>query len=123
MLEVYPFWEICGNNYRQLANDKQCRLQPCVRRRLCSSLSSLYSTLNQPWYCSSLTFYIQSADLPSSCSTMETCVMAAVAMAPCQCFSPGGNQITSPGRISSTGPPQLCAKPQPAVTISVWPSG
>ena len=26
--------------------------------------------------------------------------------APCQCFSPGGNQMTSPGRISSTGPPQ-----------------
>ena len=39
------------------------------------------------------------------------------AVAPCQCFSPGGNQITSPGRISSTGPPQRCTQPQPAVTI------
>src|SRR2546426_5437211 len=54
---------------------------------------------------------------------MAMCVMAVVAVAPCQCFSPGGNQITSPGRISSTGPPQRCARPQPAVTIRVWPSG
>src|SRR4051794_17420133 len=51
------------------------------------------------------------------------CVMAVVAVAPCQCFSPGGNQITSPGRISSIGPPSRCAQPQPAVTIKVWPSG
>src|SRR5881397_3362872 len=52
------------------------------------------------------------------------CVMAVVAVAPCQCFSPGGNQITSPGRISSiVPPPQRCTRPQPAVTISVWPSG
>src|SRR6266513_5087605 len=54
---------------------------------------------------------------------MAMCVMAVVAVAPCQCFSPGGNQITSPGRISSIGPSQRCASPQPAVTISVWPSG
>ena len=54
---------------------------------------------------------------------MAMCVMAVVGVAPCQCFSPGGNQTTSPGRISSTGPPQRCARPQPAVTISVWPSG
>src|SRR5439155_14630379 len=40
-----------------------------------------------------------------------------------QCFSPGGIQITSPGRISSIGPPQRCARPQPAVTINVCPSG
>src|SRR5918911_4439293 len=51
------------------------------------------------------------------------CVIAVVGVAPCQCFWPGGNQTTSPGRISSTGPPQRCARPQPAVTISVWPSG
>src|ERR1017187_5707194 len=54
---------------------------------------------------------------------MATCVMAVVGAAPCQCFSPGAKQITSPGRISSIGPPQRCARPQPAVTISVWPSG
>src|ERR1700731_1776325 len=53
---------------------------------------------------------------------MATCVIAVVAVAPCQCFSPGGNQITSPGRISSIGPPQRCASPQPAVTTSVWPT-
>src|SRR5438874_6596928 len=51
------------------------------------------------------------------------CVMAMVAMAPCQCFSPGGNQITSPGRISSIGPSQRCARPPPAVTMSVCPRG
>src|SRR5438270_7838332 len=49
--------------------------------------------------------------------------MAVVGAAPCQCFSPGGNQTTSPGRISSTGPPSRCAQPHPAVTMSVWPSG
>ena len=30
--------------------------------------------------------------------------MAVVGVAPCQCFSPGANQTTSPGRISSIGP-------------------
>src|SRR5436309_7684234 len=54
---------------------------------------------------------------------MAMCVMAVVAAAPCQCFSPGGIQITSPGRISSIGPPHRRARPQPAVTTSVWPSG
>src|SRR6266516_7905732 len=53
---------------------------------------------------------------------MAMCVMAVVAVAPCQCFSPGENQITSPGRISSIGPPQRCTRPQPAVTIRVWRS-
>src|SRR5580658_6269507 len=51
------------------------------------------------------------------------CVMAVVGVAPCQCFSPGGHQITSPGRIFLIGLPQLCTRPQPAVTIRVWPSG
>src|SRR2546423_10059072 len=35
---------------------------------------------------------------------MAMCVMA---VAPCQCFSPGSNHITSPGPISSIGPPAL----------------
>ncbi len=39
------------------------------------------------------------------------CVIAVVGVAPCQCFSPGGNQTTSPGRISSIGPPSRCAQP------------
>src|SRR5881397_1810803 len=34
-------------------------------------------------------------------------VTAVVGVAPCQCFSPGGNQITSPGRMSSIGPPRV----------------
>src|SRR5690349_21735725 len=54
---------------------------------------------------------------------MAMCVMAVVAVAPCQCFSLGAIETTSPGRISSIGPPQRCARPQPAVTIKVWPSG
>src|ERR1700738_3991660 len=54
---------------------------------------------------------------------MAMCVMAVVAVAPCQCFSPGENQITSPGRMSSIGPPQCCTRPQPAVTIRVVPRG
>src|SRR3954467_6176506 len=54
---------------------------------------------------------------------MAICVIAVVGLAPCQCLSPGGNQITSPGRISSMGPPSRCTRPAPAVTISVWPSG
>src|SRR6266478_4858539 len=54
---------------------------------------------------------------------MAMCVMAVAGAAPCQCFSLGANEITSPGRISSTGPPSRCARPQPAVTIRVCPSG
>src|SRR3954471_1574586 len=79
--------------------------------------------LCQDLYCSSLTCSIQSTTLPSFFSWMAMCVMAVVGVAPCQCFSLGGNQTTSPGRISSTGPPSRCAHPQPAVTISVCPNG
>ena len=38
-----------------------------------------------------------------------TPLLAVVGAAPCQCFSPGAMQTTSPGRISSIGPPQRCA--------------
>ena len=54
---------------------------------------------------------------------MAIWVMAVVAVAPCQCFSPGGIQTTSPGQIPSTGPPQRCTRPEPAVTIRIWPNG
>src|SRR5947207_13041624 len=54
---------------------------------------------------------------------MAICVNAVVGVAPCQCFSLGGNQTTSPGRISSIGSSQLCAQPRPNVTINVCPSG
>jgi hypothetical protein len=47
------------------------------------------------------------------------CVIAVVDEALCQCFSLGGNQTTSPGRISSIGPPSRCTQPHPAVTIKV----
>src|ERR1039457_7102238 len=39
---------------------------------------------------------------------MAIWVIAVVGVAPCQCFSEGGIQTTSPGRISSIGPPQRC---------------
>jgi hypothetical protein len=38
-------------------------------------------------------------------------VIAVVAAAPCQYFSPGRNQITSPGRISSAAPPPSLRPP------------
>jgi hypothetical protein len=47
---------------------------------------------------------------------MAMCVMAVVGVAPCQCFSTGENQTTSPGRISSIGPPSRWTQPQPATT-------
>src|SRR5207248_140812 len=54
---------------------------------------------------------------------MAICVIAVVSVAPCQFFSLGANQTTSPGRISSVGPSQHCAQPRPEVTINVCPSG
>src|SRR5262249_4216494 len=54
---------------------------------------------------------------------MAKCVIAVVGVAPCQCFSCGGHQTTSPGRISTLGPPSLCTHPHPDVTISVCPRG
>src|SRR5438094_2970507 len=54
---------------------------------------------------------------------MAICAILLVGVAPCQCFSLGANQTTSPGRISSIGPPSRCAHPRPDVTISVWPNG
>src|SRR5207253_11373260 len=54
---------------------------------------------------------------------MAIWVMAVVVVAPCQCFSFGGHQTTSPGRISIFGPPSLCTHPHPYVTIRVCPSG
>src|SRR5271167_2952998 len=50
-------------------------------------------------------------------------LIAVLAVAPCQCFSPAGIQTISPGRISSMGHPSRCTQPAPKVTISVWPSG
>src|SRR3954469_18614249 len=54
---------------------------------------------------------------------MAIWLMAVVAVAPCQCFSFGGHTTTSPGRISRFGPPWHCTQPQPAVMISLCPSG
>src|SRR4051794_367301 len=54
---------------------------------------------------------------------MAIWLIPVVAVAPCQCFSPGGQTTTSPGRISRFGPSAHFTQPQPAVTISLWPSG
>src|SRR5215467_2615546 len=54
---------------------------------------------------------------------MAMCVIAVVVVPPCQCFSFRGHQTTSPGRISTFGPPSLCTHPHPDVTIRVCPSG
>src|SRR6185295_13618077 len=96
---------------------------PSHRADALAGQDSLYSAVNPAWYCSSQTFPIQSTVLPSSCSWMAMCVMAVIGAAPCQCFSPGGNQTTSPGWMSSSEPPQRCTRPQPAVTMSVCPNG
>ena len=49
--------------------------------------------------------------------------MGLLLAAPCQCLTSGGNQTTSPGRTSCTGPFHSCTNPLPEVTISVCPSG
>src|SRR5438874_12247017 len=84
---------------------------------------TFYSGPLPPKYSASLTFSIQLTALPSSCCVIAMCVMAVVAVAPCQCFSPGGHHTTSPGRICSIAPPQLCTKPEPSLTIRISPSG
>ena len=49
-----------------------------------------------PAYSASLTCSIHSTVLPSSFSWMAMWVMGEFGPAPCQCFSWGGNQMTSP---------------------------
>src|SRR4051794_40609758 len=87
------------------------------------SPGSCHSPRESARYCSSLTCSIQVTGEPLSFSWTAMWLMAVVGAAPCQCFSPGSNQTTSPGRISSTGPPSRWTRPQPDITIRVWPSG
>src|SRR6476646_3142713 len=54
---------------------------------------------------------------------MAICSMPWSAVAPCQCFSPGGIHTVSPARISRSGPPQAWTRPVPARTYKVCPSG
>src|SRR6476661_1645117 len=74
-------------------------------------------------YCSLPTCSIHSTTLPFRFSWMAIWDMPLLAVAPCQCFSLGANQMTSPGCTSSLAPPSRCTQPQPAVMISVCPSG
>jgi hypothetical protein len=46
---------------------------------------------------------------------MAMCVIASVGVAPCQCFSLGANQTTSPARISWTGPPIVLRPAKPGL--------
>src|SRR5437899_6945793 len=74
-------------------------------------------------YCSSVTFSIHSTAFPLSSSCTAMCVIAVFGVAPCQCFTPAGIQITSPFRISSIGPPHGSIQPVPSVTIQIRPNG
>src|SRR6266542_3011770 len=49
--------------------------------------------------------------------------MRFVAVPPCQCFTFGGIEMTSPGWISRRSRPHSWTHPVPDVTISVWPAG
>ena len=89
-----------------------------ARRRMDEAIRPLASARSSSYW-SAVTCSNQSTALPSSFSWMAMWVMAVVGAAPCQCFSPGGIQTTSPGRISSTGPPHRCTRPAPDVTTSV----
>jgi hypothetical protein len=48
---------------------------------------------------------------------------SAAPASPCQCFTPGGIQTTSPGSKSRLSPPHSRVQPMPDVTIRVWPAG
>src|SRR5213079_1827099 len=84
---------------------------------------SPYSDGNAARYSSSLTCSSQSTTLPSSASWIAIWLMPVIAVAPCQCFSPGGHTTTSPARISRLAPPQHFTQPHPEVTTNLWPSG
>lgn len=51
-------------------------------------------------YCSSVTCSIHSTVFPSRASATAICDIPYSGDAPCQCFTPGGIQTTSPGPIS-----------------------
>src|SRR3712207_1600269 len=87
------------------------------------SLPGVLGALDHFWYCSSLTFSSQSTFLPSAMFVIAIWLIKLVAVAPCQCFTPGGVQITSPGLISRFSPPSSCTQPVPDVTIRIWPAG
>src|SRR4249920_2726766 len=61
-----------------------------------------------PEYCASVTGSSHVTCSPACASCMATCSMPCSAVAPCQCFSPGGIHTVSPARISRLGPPQVC---------------
>ncbi|MNR03586.1 hypothetical protein D3C85_1194850 [compost metagenome] len=80
---------------------------------------------SEPWalYWASVTFSIHCTLLPSTEPVTARCVMALVGAAPCQCLTPGGQTMTSPGRISCTGLPHSWTRPTPDVTTKRWPAG
>src|SRR5829696_6438862 len=87
-------------------SDQSEREDEAPRNQLYHQTVSCPSPCSVPLpYCSSVTCSIQSTGDPFSFSWMAMWLMPVLAVAPCQCFSPGSNQTTSPGRISWTGPP------------------
>ena len=75
---------------------------PCRDAQGCAPCSQAYLP-----YCSSLTFSIQSTLLPSSASAIAMWVIAVLAVAPCQCFSPAGNQTSRPQGFPLLGHPHF----------------
>src|SRR4051794_711898 len=94
-----------------------------MERGLAAHLLRLTGHVQSVAYCSSETFSIHSTFLPSSVLVMAMCDMLFAAVAPCQCFTPGGAQTTSPGLISRFAPPSSCTHPVPDMTMSVCPPG
>src|SRR5437660_2761934 len=87
---VMPHVRICGGGHA---------------RSLIPTPTAVQVNCDHLWYCSSVTCSIHSTALPLSSSCIAMCVIAVFGVAPCQCFTPAGIQITSPFRISSIGPP------------------
>ena len=103
------------------ASFRQC--MAWERRKRCTALALAMETrhglrTHLP-YCSALTCSIHSTFVPPTSSRMAICVIPLVAVAPCQCFTPGGIHMTSPGLISCFARPSCCTQPLPAVTIRV----
>src|SRR5262249_28247050 len=75
-------------------------------------------------YSSSVTCSRHDATFPSSSTCWSArCVINRVAVAPCQCSSPGSKNTLSPGRMTAPGPPRRWHRPAPSTTQIVCPFG
>jgi hypothetical protein len=76
-------------------------------RRLISRQLNVQDAFETSAYCWSETGSIQSAPLPPTNSVSDRWTIVVSGPAPCQCFSPAGNQTTSPALTIWTGFPQV----------------